>query len=152
MSVRRPSRACLTVLLATFTVMVSPPTPIAWSQGATASVGGVVLDESNLPVAAAQVTAQAMASGTTRSTKTGSRGEFELIGLKPGEYTIAAQSSGFDRKEIKVRIELRAEVFNLFNTTNYGTPNRFVNTPQFGTVTTTSTPGRQVQFSMRLRF
>ena len=51
-----------------------------------------------------------------------------------------------------VAIEARVEVFNVLNTTNYGTPNRFVNTPQFGTVTMTATPGRQIQLSTRVRF
>src|SRR5262245_20841792 len=46
-----------------------------------------------------------------------------------------------------VRFQLRAELFNGLNHTNLGTPNRFVNTPQFGTITETATPGREVQFS-----
>ena len=46
----------------------------------------------------------------------------------------------------------RAEVFNLFNHTNFDTPNRFVNTPQFGSVTAAATASRQVQFALRLEF
>src|ERR1051325_3985739 len=33
-----------------------------------------------------------------------------------------------------VKVQVRAEVFNALNHTNLGTPNRFVNTPQFGTI------------------
>jgi len=33
-----------------------------------------------------------------------------------------------------------------------GTPNRFVNTPQFGTITMAMTPGREIQLSARLSF
>jgi hypothetical protein len=51
-----------------------------------------------------------------------------------------------------VRFQFRAELFNALNHTNLGTPNRFVNTPQFGTITEASTPGRQAQFSGRLSF
>jgi hypothetical protein len=40
----------------------------------------------------------------------------------------------------------------VFNRTNYGTPERFVNTPQFGTITQTSTSARQVQFVVRTSF
>jgi hypothetical protein len=52
----------------------------------------------------------------------------------------------------KVKFQFRAEVFNALNHTNLGTPNRFVNTPQFGTITEAATPGREVQFSGRLSF
>jgi hypothetical protein len=34
---------------------------------------------------------------------------------------------------------------------NYGTPNRFVNTPQFGTITEAATPVSQIQFVVRAR-
>ena len=47
---------------------------------------------------------------------------------------------------------MRLETFNLFNTVNYGTPNRFVNTPQFGTITEAATPARQIQFVVRATF
>ena len=47
------------------------------------------------------------------------------------------------------QLHFRVEAFNLFNTVNYGTPNRFVNTPQFGTVTSAATPARQIQFVLR---
>ena len=48
--------------------------------------------------------------------------------------------------------QLRMEAFNSLNKVNLGTPNRFVNTAQFGTITESSTPGRQVQLSARLSF
>jgi hypothetical protein len=51
-----------------------------------------------------------------------------------------------------LRFELRGEAFNALNHSNYGTPNRFVNTPQFGTITEAATPGRQVQLGARLSF
>jgi hypothetical protein len=52
----------------------------------------------------------------------------------------------------KTRFQLRAEAFNALNATNLGTPNRFVNTPQFGTITEPATPGREIQLSARLSF
>jgi hypothetical protein len=51
-----------------------------------------------------------------------------------------------------VRLEFRAEGFNALNHSNLGTPNRFVNTPQFGTITEASTPGREIQLSARFSF
>jgi hypothetical protein len=52
----------------------------------------------------------------------------------------------------KLRFQFRAEAFNALNHTNLGTPNRFVNTPQFGTITEAATPGREVQLGVRLSF
>jgi len=52
----------------------------------------------------------------------------------------------------KLNLQVRAEAFNALNHTNLGTPNRYVNEPQFGTITMTMTPGRQIQLSARLSF
>jgi hypothetical protein len=52
----------------------------------------------------------------------------------------------------KARFEARAEFFNALNHTNYGTPNRFVNTASFGSITEVSTPGREIQLSARISF
>jgi hypothetical protein len=52
----------------------------------------------------------------------------------------------------KARFEGRAEFFNLFNHTNLGTPNRFVNTSSFGSITEAATPGREIQLSARVSF
>ena len=51
-----------------------------------------------------------------------------------------------------VKLQIRAEAFNALNHTNLGTPNRFVNTPQFGTITEAATPGREIQLGVRLSF
>ena len=50
------------------------------------------------------------------------------------------------------RLDFRVEIFNVFNRENYMAPERFVNTPQFGTITMASTPARQVQFAARVNF
>ena len=52
----------------------------------------------------------------------------------------------------KLRFEARGEFFNALNHTNLGTPNRFVNTSSFGSITEASTPGREIQLSGRLSF
>lgn len=48
--------------------------------------------------------------------------------------------------------EFRGEAFNVLNMVNLGTPNRFVNTPQFGTITMAMTPPREMQLSARVSF
>lgn len=52
----------------------------------------------------------------------------------------------------KTSLQFRAEAFNALNKVNLGTPNRFVNEPQFSTVTMAMTPGREIQISARLSF
>jgi hypothetical protein len=51
-----------------------------------------------------------------------------------------------------MKVQIRAEAFNALNHTNLGTPNRFVNTPQFGTITEAATPGREIQLGLRISF
>ena len=70
----------------------------------------------------------------------------------PGLQTLdLALQRDFNLTE-KLRLQFRAELFNALNHTNLGTPNRFVNTPQFGTITEAATPGREVQLSARISF
>jgi hypothetical protein len=52
----------------------------------------------------------------------------------------------------RTKFQFRSEFFNALNHTNLGTPDRFVNTPQFGTITQSTTPGREIQLSARLSF
>ena len=52
----------------------------------------------------------------------------------------------------RMAFQFRAEAFNALNRINLGTPNRFINTPQFGTITMAMTPGREIQLSARMSF
>ena len=63
---------------------------------------------------------------------------------------VAAQKT-FNLKE-GLRLQARAECFNVANTTNYGVPNATMASPQFGQMTSTATPPRQLQFALRLEF
>ena len=49
-------------------------------------------------------------------------------------------------------LQLRVEVFNLFNRTNFGVPVRFLEAPNFGQATDTLTPGRRVQIVLKYNF
>lgn len=70
----------------------------------------------------------------------------------PGMHTLdVALMRDFTLTE-SVKFQLRGELYNALNHTNLGTPNRFVNTPQFGTITEAATPGREVQLSARILF
>jgi hypothetical protein len=70
----------------------------------------------------------------------------------PGQQTLDAALGRKLELSEKVSLHLRLEAFNSLNKVNLGTPNRFVNTAQFGTITEPSTPGRQIQLSARLSF
>jgi len=73
-------------------------------------------------------------------------------GYGPGMQTHdLAHHREFELTE-KLRLQIRGELFNALNHTNLGTPNRFVNTPQFGTITEAATPGREVQLGARISF
>ncbi|MBE0658433.1 MAG: TonB-dependent receptor [Bryobacteraceae bacterium] len=50
------------------------------------------------------------------------------------------------------RIEFRAEFFNMFNTTNLGAAQGNVLNNAFGTITSLSSPARQIQFALKLVF
>lgn len=70
----------------------------------------------------------------------------------PGMQTLDVAVARSFRVTEKTNFQLRAEAFNGLNKTNLGTPNRFVNTPQFGTITMAMAPGREIQASARVSF
>lgn len=129
--------------------------------GDTANAGTVVGEN---PIRANSTGKSVFASGTRNATTWFNPGAF----VAPPAYTYGnvgrnsvygpglqtadlALARGFNVSE-KTRFEARAEFFNAFNHTNLGTPNRFVNTSSFGSITEVATPGREIQLSARLSF
>lgn len=49
-------------------------------------------------------------------------------------------------------VEVRGEFFNLFNHANFGFPGSTVGTSQFGVISSTLNPGRQVQIAAKIHF
>lgn len=70
----------------------------------------------------------------------------------PGMHTLDLALTRDFRLREQLSLQIRGEFYNALNRTNLGTPNRFVNTPQFGTITEAATPGRQIQLNARLSF
>ena len=129
--------------------------------GDTANAGTVVSEN---PIRANSTGQSIFPSGTRNSTTWFNPGAFAA----PPAYTFGsvgrnsvygpslqtmdlALVRGFSLAE-KARFETRAEFFNGLNHTNLGTPNRFVNTSSFGSITEVATPGREIQVSARLSF
>jgi hypothetical protein len=129
--------------------------------GDTANAGTVVGEN---PIRANSTSQKVFASGTRNSTTWfnpaafaappaytyGDVGRNSVYG--PGLQTMdLALARSFSLPE-KARFEARAEFFNALNHTNLGTPNRFVNTSSFGSITEVATPGREIQLSARVSF
>ena len=60
-------------------------------------------------------------------------------------------SKTFDVTE-RVNLQLRVDVFNTFNHTNFGAPDSGVGDGSEGVVTSTSVDNRRMQFGLRLHF
>jgi hypothetical protein len=70
----------------------------------------------------------------------------------PGPQTLDLALERAFRITERARLQIRGEAFNASNKVNLGTPNRYVNEPQFGTITMAMTPGREIQLSARISF
>jgi hypothetical protein len=76
-----------------------------------------------------------------------------LVGVEPTR-PVGQQILSLPRMPLRIsermNFQFRAAAFNALNKVNLGAPNRYVNTPQFGTITMAMTPGREMQLSARL--
>lgn len=91
-------------LLTFFTVaciLVSGVGIFAQSQATTGNIEGRVLDPKNAAVPGATVTATNQGTGLEKTTTTNDQGDFSIILLPPGLYTVRANASGFAQNEIK---------------------------------------------------
>jgi hypothetical protein len=52
----------------------------------------------------------------------------------------------------QLKLQFRAEFFNVFNHTNYAIPVNNVTSKSFGQITSTATSGREIQFALKVMF
>jgi hypothetical protein len=74
---------------------------IAWAQAASATLGGVVRDETGAPIAEAQVVVRNKTNALERSVLTDKAGAFSESFLSPGAYDVTVRSPGFATAEIR---------------------------------------------------
>ena len=67
----------------------------------TATLGGVVVDQTEAAVPAVTVTVRNVATGVQREVISGSDGRFSVPLLPPGTYSVGAQAAGFAPASIK---------------------------------------------------
>jgi hypothetical protein len=72
----------------------------------TATVTGVVRDNSGAVIAKAQVNIRNAATGLTSSTVTDSQGLYVSPPLDPGDYTVEFESAGFGKVQEHLRLEV----------------------------------------------
>jgi hypothetical protein len=72
----------------------------AQAQASTADLTGTVVDPNGAVVQGATVTARNSATGITRTVQASDAGEYQIIGLPPGEYEITAEAATFKKTVI----------------------------------------------------
>ncbi len=100
------NRTVVTSLFVCMTVAWFAAAGSGWaqSQAGTGAIVGTVYDASNAVVPGAEVTAVARDTGFTRSVTTNEAGQYRIILLPPGNYTVNVKHSGF--KAFKAEVEV----------------------------------------------
>ncbi|GIU82723.1 MAG: hypothetical protein KatS3mg006_1787 [Pyrinomonadaceae bacterium] len=106
-------------LVLAIVLSVSPTKVHAQAQASTADLVGTVTDPTGAVVAGATVTAKNLATGLTRTVQSNATGEYQIIGLIPGNYEITAEAPTFkkviispvqltvgQRAELQIRLEI----------------------------------------------
>lgn len=139
-----PSRICVAAAakcaMLAMVVFLSFSSASAQAQASTADLIGTVVDPTGAVVAGATVTAKNAATGISRTVTADNAGEYQIIGVPPGDYEVTATAANFktvvispvkltvgQRAELKVQLEVGAQTavvnvsgdsVNLVETTN----------------------------------
>ncbi len=111
-------------------------------QAGTGTISGSVFDSSGAAVPGASVIALRDATGFRRDSVATTSGEFSLIGLQPGEYTVTVEIQGFKKsttKQLKlevdqnIRVDVKLEVGNITEVVEITGQAALLNTEQSST-------------------
>src|SRR6266404_6134019 len=78
------------------------------AQTVTSSIQGRVYDSSGAAISGAAVTAVNADTGVSRTNDATSGGDYQITLLPPGDYTVTAEKSGFQKSAKKVHLDLGA--------------------------------------------
>jgi Carboxypeptidase regulatory-like domain/TonB dependent receptor len=91
--------------LATLALVVSIGAAPAWAQTGTAALYGKVADQQGGALPGVTVSVTSNATGVVRSTTTDSEGNYQLLALPPGGYSLKIELTGF-RTAVHPKVEL----------------------------------------------
>jgi hypothetical protein len=98
------SRKLFIVLSVIMGLVLFSPRLLSGQTLTSATITGTVSDTSGAVIANAEVSILQKDTGAIRTTKTGNNGEYRFPFLKPGEYEVAASSSGLTARPIAVQL------------------------------------------------
>ena len=93
-----------TLLLLTVLLLAGIP---AAAQTDFGTISGTVVDSTTAAIVGANLTLRSETTGDTRTATTGARGDFLILSVLPGQYTLVVEMQGFKRLE-KQHINLTA--------------------------------------------
>src|SRR6201987_2139884 len=91
-STHSPSKSRNARLLFLLAALIATP---AWAQTQLGTLFGTVTDTSGAVVPGAEVSVENVTTGLKRDGSTGKTGEYQLVGLPTGRYTLRVQKEGF---------------------------------------------------------
>ena len=103
-------------------IVFSLVSAVMFGQGGTGVISGSATDSSGAVVPGTVISAANDDTGFRRETTVGTAGEYSLVGLQPGTYTLTAEQKGFKRFTVKglklevdqnERIDVRLEIGNV---------------------------------------
>jgi hypothetical protein len=92
-------------------VILNPATALA--QIDTGTIAGIIRDTQGAVVSGATVTIRNLATGVVSSTKTNGDGEYQVLSLIPGSYSVEATMTGFGPAKnpaVEIHVRTRAQV------------------------------------------
>jgi hypothetical protein len=98
--------------LATWAILVSAPVSLA-AQAISGSVVGTVRDQTNATLPGATITVRNQQTQEVRSTVSEADGNYSVLLLRPGVYSVIAELSGFNKEiksDVAIQIDQKAQV------------------------------------------
>jgi hypothetical protein len=96
-----PFHRCLLVCLLLFLTAYGPFLTNAYAQSSTATLSGIVIDQTGAVIPGVKIAVISIAQGFQRNATTNEEGIFVVAQLPPGSYTVKAEHDGFTPAEVR---------------------------------------------------